>query len=81
MRASIHRLHSSVARLERQYQTYNSQAKEQLQSLQGIRNQLPEYEQIVEECSQLHNTLDDKQTACNRLQVSVCRQEFLMQFK
>ena len=70
MRSSIHKLHSSLTRLERQYQTYNSQAKEQLQSLEGIRQQLPEYEQIVAEASPLQDTLEDKQTACNRLQVS-----------
>lgn len=69
MRAAIHKLHSSVARLERQYQTYNSQAKEQLQSLEGIKQQLPEYEQIVAEASPLQYSLEDKQTACNRLQV------------
>jgi len=74
MRAAIHKLHSSVAKLERQYQTYNSQAKEQLQSLEGIKHQLPEYEQIVAEATELQHTLDDKLSVHSRLQASViCR--------
>ena len=65
----MHKLNSSITKLERQYQTYNSQAKEQLQSLEGIQQQLPQYEKLVLECAVLQSTLEDKRSVCAKLQV------------
>lgn len=69
MRSAVHKLNTSVSKLERQYQSYNTQAREQLHSLEGIRQQLPEYEQLVSEAAQLQDTYSDKRNVCTRLQV------------
>lgn len=67
MRASLHKLHCSIGRLERQYQHYNAQAKEQLSCLQSVSAQLPELESEVTDASQLQDSLTEKRAMVLKL--------------